>query len=510
MRKIPAFGQPFSERYVNMWDFIMSCLRCLYGHRSDETSPITNIITWRWVCSIIVALIIKDRPGGISEIVRVLNVDPSHYNRIDDIFRSDAIRFDKLQKKWYDIVQQIFTPFTLRDRKVFTGDGVMNPKESRKNPVMVRLHKESGTQSKPVSFYGVHVGAIDIVVQSEFGALYCVPLSMEIMQGLKAMTTWDNTPHPMADLSLEVQEIDLLGKIVSHYKYDVYYLSDRASMNQNVLSKLLEIRESAKQKIDMITVAKSNTVGYLPLEEGEQIDKEHTAKINDIKYKKLYLSEESAKEDSWEETTVVVYGKKRKCRYKVLDLFWGQDIMVKIRFIICELEGSPPFFIASTDTELPAVDAIKGYARRFLCEERYKVFKHVFLGFDFHFWTKSMPHISFYRKKDDPDPLSEIQDIMAQTHIIDAVCADELYLQLSCIAQGLAIGIAAQHKPNGELDHYVTKRNYNSDKVSEETVCRFLSDNFLNIRYRNPNDEIIRFLSLKSSHKNYSVYEKYL
>ena len=83
MRKIPAFGQPFSERYVNIWDFIMCCLRCLYGPRSDETSPVTNIITWRWVCSIIAALIITDRPGGISEIVRVLNVDPSQIVNIN-------------------------------------------------------------------------------------------------------------------------------------------------------------------------------------------------------------------------------------------------------------------------------------------------------------------------------------------------------------------------------------------------------------------------------------------
>ena len=137
--------------------------------------------------------------GGVSSLQRALGIDPSHYCSMDDVFRSGAIDLQSMRNSWIDVITTEMTPYEVDGRLVFTGDGVLQPKEGRRQPGVTRHHKDSGTQTKPSSFHGIHAGCINILTKTNNGNLCATPLTAELMDGLAPTANWKNSKKPHAN-----------------------------------------------------------------------------------------------------------------------------------------------------------------------------------------------------------------------------------------------------------------------------------------------------------------------
>lgn len=131
----------------------------LYAKKSDN-GAIANKIACHWCVPIIIALMIRmSRAGGCSETMRIPGLKECHYSAVDDFFRPDAVNPWNMKPACLGIIVDDFDLSKRNGRTFPTGDGVLQPKEGRRMPGAVRLYKESGTQAKPSSFYGMHVAA---------------------------------------------------------------------------------------------------------------------------------------------------------------------------------------------------------------------------------------------------------------------------------------------------------------------------------------------------------------
>lgn len=478
-----------------MFNTIIVLLNRLYGKKSNG-SPITNIITCNWFITVCLAFIIRlGRPGSCSEIIRTFNLCDEHYCSVDDFFRSDAIHLDCLYVTWWEIVKDNFDLYKRNDRIVLTGDGVLYPKEGRKMPGVTRLHKESGTQSKPSSFFGVHTAAIGILTQSKDKERYNTPLINSIGQGLSDICGWENTPHPDANQSLEVQMINKLEDISAVFGSDIYYLSDKATMNRNCIIAIKETAERTGRKTDLVTPLKSNNACYKEFDEANY----KGVGPHPVRGEKIYPMQEAKKKKGYKKTKVIIYGKKVTVKYKIMDLLWGDGLNAKMRFIMFDaMNGRPPFVMATTDLTMSAEDAVELYSYRFLCEEQFKVYKRVFRGYDFHFWTKRIEAQSFMAPKDTPGKLSLPYNSESQEAILKTIKAYEVYLQIVCICVGVIQQIATKQKLDGpimECEH--RRKGFTPVKVSEEAVCRFIRKNLDDIFAKYGDTEIIQFITRK-------------
>ena len=116
----------------SIWNYIVNILSEFLGKKKNHAA-ITNYKTWNWFRVIIVGMILKYKPGGISEIIRVLNLDPEYYSNIEKVFYSKAVNLSEVQNTWSRIVKRDFPLFKINGRALFIGDGVMNPKRNRNN-----------------------------------------------------------------------------------------------------------------------------------------------------------------------------------------------------------------------------------------------------------------------------------------------------------------------------------------------------------------------------------------
>ena len=376
------------------------------GTTEIDAAPITRHRTLMWFGTALLSNLVlsqQSNPGGVTDVLRKLNIPPEHYCNVDNMYRSDAIKLQALQDEWINYVCENCQPYTTGGRILLSGDGVMKPKEGRYAPAVVRLHKESGTQSKPSSFHGIHVGALGIMALGQNHGVYCMPLFMQLMQGLDPVAKWEGSPYVHADMPLELQEIVYMAQAVRIFSRPAYYLTDRASMSANAFAKIAEVnqslsKEESKPRVDMIVPCRKNVAMYKPVVKPEKPRRGRPATKGD------QLSIESFAEDpsfEWRYGRVFIYGSKKKVRYKVANLLWGDTSAKRItlRFVLVDyMDGTPPYMLCSTDLQMGGLNMIKSYARRFLCEEQFKVNKHVFHGFSMHFWSKHIPKNSFIRK----------------------------------------------------------------------------------------------------------------
>ena len=75
---------------------------------------------------------------------------------------------------------------------------------------------------------------------------------------------------------------------------------------------------------------------------------------------------------------------------------------------------------------------------RFAIESTFKELKQQIGGFSYHFWTKSLPRLNRYKKKEEPDNLSKVIAPADRERVKQTVVATERFVLFSCIAIGLA------------------------------------------------------------------------
>ena len=478
-----------SRREEEMFEKILEILERFHGNRTN--GAISHFITYMWFCAIITSTMFKTEPSGIViSTLKEWDLDKKYYSNVDDVFRSNAIDHKCLEDQWGRIVGEEFTFYKVEGMIVYTNDGVLNPKEGRRGSTVTRLSKESGTQSKPSSFFGASTGSLNIMTCSEDGRLYPVPLKMWFSQGFSPMVEWENTPCSYAYLPTEQQEIMMTARDYSSRNEDAVILADRATMSINSFERVEGIRDYYENDIWLVTCCKSVVDAYEYPDSTQYKGVGRHALLGD----KVDFSAKADKDREFKEAKVYIYGKWQVIKYCAKKLLWQRSKRLPLLFVFCIMEDGRRAVFATDKLDMDPVTVVKLYTLRFLCEEGFKSFKHTFFGFDYHFWSKSMPWNSFVRKSGEPHPLESVTDKASQEKIMAEFKASSLALQMACIAQGLAQLLAQKQEIDGIVQEFTIKRTNTKTKVSEHDVCNFLAKNRDEIMKKYKHTNFIRFI----------------
>ena len=444
-----------------------------------------------WFIAVILSLIVKSEPSGIiTSTINAFQLNGKYYPNIDDIFRSNAINYGRVVDKWSDIVFEEFNIYKIDNMNIYITDGVLSPKEGRRSSTVTRLSKDSGTQSKPSSFFGCSTGTLGVLTCNSSGQVRYVPMKMWFSQGFRPMTEWQGTPCEYAKMPTEQQEIEMAGLDFLKRNEDSVILADRASMSHNSFDRVAKLRDKSPKNIWLLTCCKSNTVAYtFPDSMPEQKGPGRPKLIGD----RVALGPKGDANRNFKTATIEIYNRKEKVKYWSEVLLWGRKKRRKLRFVICMMSDGRRIILATDKLDMDPLTAIKLYSCRFLCEEGFKVLKHTFYAFDYHFWSKSMPWNSFMRKSGDPHPLESVTDKASQEMIMKEFRASTLALQMACIAHGVVQFIAQDQEVGGLVQRYTYKRTATKIKVSEHDVCTFLSKN-LDMAMRLPKYKDVPFI----------------
>lgn len=93
--------------------------------------------------------------------------------------------------------------------------------------------------------------------------------------------------------------------------------------------------------------------------------------------------------------------------------------------------------LASTSLELEPLDIIHLYRYRFRIECTFRELKQQLGAFCYYFWSKYMPKLNYYRKKEEPSVLEQVKEEKGREKILEALRAIEMYMVLSCIVMGV-------------------------------------------------------------------------
>lgn len=435
---------------------------------------------FRWFVLIIIAFILRDDHLGVTSTIRTLALDPACYEAMLHFFRSSAFTTQGIREKWYQLVLEKAPIYKVDGRNVLVGDGVKQSKEGRYMPGVKKLHQESEDSSKGEFIFGHLMGGVGVVIGDTFHKV-CLPLRLSIQDGVKAASGWkgstvNGSTHVIQMIENGFEAAGILGKSV--------FLLDRYFLSVPALKRLAQLNSSAGEAIlSVVTKAKSSCAAYEkpeprePGKRGRPPKKGRKVLLNrmfDDEAERKRLEKEFTKAEAW------LYGKHQDVEYLSLDLLWGQGLYQELRFVLVTMvKTGQRSILVSTDLSLEPVQIIELYGRRFSIESCFRGLKQQFGGFCYHFWTRSMPKLNHFKKKDDPDPLETIQDENCRRNILRTIDATERYVALICIAMGLVQMMMFRTNNTKEVQSMRYTRSKTEGVISEATMIHYLQRKLL-------------------------------
>ncbi len=489
---------------VKMFGAILTIIDWFGG--SHIMGAITNERTLMWFTAVICSIILKSEASGIvTSTIRELNLNSKYYSNVDDLFRSDAVNYERLVEQWADTVFDEFTLYKSGGYNVYIGDGVLCPKEGRRGSTVTRLSKQSGTQSKPASFWGASTGTLGILTKSPTGGLYPVLLDIWFSQGFEPMVKWENTPCSYANIPTEQQEIERAGKDFLKRGENAFFMADRATNSHPSFARIAKYRKLSKKDIYLVTCCKHNTVAYTDPPPREK-KRGRPRLVGD----KISLDKKFDGDKEFKKAKIHIYNHDEVVHYWSSVLLWGHKERRRLLFVICRGSNDRRIILATDKLDMDPLEVIKLYGHRFLCEEGFKQLKHTFYGFDYHFWSKSMPWNSFMRKSGAPHPLKAVKNEAEQEKIMTEFRASSLALSMAGIAQGLVQLVAQSQEVGGTMQKAYYKRTATNIKVSEHDVCNLFRKQWPAIMEKYKDYKFIRFIKARQKDDSDEVLWDYL
>ena len=261
--------------------------------------------------------------------------------------------------------------------------------------------------------------------------------------------------------------------LCNSFEEDSYCVLDRYFLTVPALSELNKLNDDSSHHLDIITRAKNNCIAYKkPIQNPIAHRGRPQKKGATVKLRSLF--EERA--EDFTKATVKMYGKKQEVEYLALKLLWGSKLYQEVQFVLVKYNQSTAIFVC-TDLMLDPVHIIEGYAHRFKIECMFRELKQQIHTFHYHFWSMYVPKLNKYKKKSDPDPLTNVEE-ENQKSVLLTIDAIERFVLCAEIAMGLIqlIALTPCFVQNIEKHRYL--RTSHAGKVSEATAIEYLRKHF--------------------------------
>ena len=187
----------------------------------------TREAAFKWFVIIVIAFMQRGNHLGMTSIIRNLMLDGNCYECMRAFFYSSAWNLETLRGKWYAIVKNSGLVYKVHGRTAVAGDRVKQSKEARYMPGVKKMVQESEDSSKAQFIIGHLLGAVGVILGKTKGLL-CLPLKMNIQDGLHAAASWDGS-----DISSE-SHVGSAGDLLQFFLcfHDIYLPSKSDSITQ--------------------------------------------------------------------------------------------------------------------------------------------------------------------------------------------------------------------------------------------------------------------------------------
>lgn len=146
---------------------------------------------------------------------------------------------------------------------------------------------------------------------------------------------------------------------------------------------------------------------------------------------------------------------------------------------------------------MPAEDIIMAYAYRFKIESMFREMKQQLGGFCYHFWTKAVPGLDRYRRKEGDDPLVQVTDRRDQEKIIDTLKAMEGYMLSSSIAMEIIQMLCLEYGGKIRVSDFRYLRTPSRQVMSEASMMEYLRRNLFRFMAQQGGSTITKIISGK-------------
>lgn len=452
--------------------------------------------SFKWFVISVIAFMLRGDQLGVTSFIRDLALDGNYYETLLHFFRSSAYKISELRCKWYRIIASNAPLHKINDRAILIGDGVKQCKEARRMPGVKKMTQESETCSKPEYIFGHMFGAVGVVVSNK-NKRFCLPLKINIQDGLRSAASWEESAKAQLDISdhthidqmieCSFEAASEIGR--SYLLLDRYFLTKSAIRIMNKLN--AEAACQGENLIEIITKAKSNYTAYRHPHKKKGSVGRRPKRGSSVKIFSLFNQKRLFKEG-----TVTIYGKKETVSYYSHKLLWGPGLYQELLFVLVECNGKRSVLV-STDTTLDPFTVIELYAVRFGIEELFREYKQQVGGLSYHFWTKSIPKLNHFKKKDDPDPLSEIQNSQDRMKVLNAIHAIEMFVFCSSVSMGILQLLALDSKVATVVINARYLRTKSNTVPSEASVMHYLRKTIFVHLGLHPGSFITRYISEK-------------
>jgi hypothetical protein len=466
-------------------------LKFIQDYLSAFRTCFSRNAAFQWFVVIVIGLMVRTDHGGVTSLIRELALSPRSYESMIHFFRSSAWSLESLRLTWAQAVRRMAPLVYVQGRVVLVGDGMKQAKEGRRMPGVKKLHQESENSSKGEYIFGHLFGAIGILVGTPL-KWFCLPLFMNLQDGIQTIFGWDPQSEER-QTSHVVQMIDQAFAAIKTFG-NAMLLLDRYFLSIPALKRLKQHNASGEGNLHLVTKAKANAIAY---ERPVRTHKRGRPPKKGERVKLVELFDKRAAD--FQTAEVLLYGKTETVQLLSLELLWGSGWYQPLRFVLVLRANGQRAILVSTDLDLSPEEIIWLYGHRFKIESMFREMKQVIGAFAYRFWSKSMPKLKRYLRKEEPHPLTQVTGEPEQRRIRKTVQAIEGFVMCGCIATGLIQLIALQfsHRTPGLFFRYL--RTPSKAVASEATMTAYLRQSIFRWFAKNPHLPITQIIQSKQN-----------